>query len=166
MFRNKLILSFLILAFLPLSASSQIDIPEVNNRVISYVKTVIGSTVGRGECWDLADQALTFADAQFDNTSQSTIYTFGKLYNPEKEKVLPGDIIQFENVMVSYKDGNMIFTENYKHHTAIVYEVKENGSLQLAHQNTSFGGRKVALSEFNSNNVKNGKLLFYHPIPE
>jgi hypothetical protein len=166
MVRIKLIITFLILACLPLSSISQTDIPDINNRVISYVKTVIGSTVGRGECWDLADQALTFADAQFDKTSRSTIYTFGKLYNPEKEKVLPGDIIQFENVMVSYKDGNMIFTENYKHHTAIVYDVRENGSFQLAHQNTSFGGRKVALSEFDSENVKKGKLLFYHPIPE
>jgi len=166
MVRYNLIISFLILTCLPLSAGSQNDIPDVNNRVISYVKTVIGSTVGRGECWDLADQALTSADAQFDKTSQSTIYTFGKLYNPEKEKVLPGDIIQFENVKVSYKDDNMIFTENYKHHTAIVYDVKENGSLRLAHQNTSFGGRKVALSEFNSENVKKGKLLFYHPIPK
>jgi hypothetical protein len=163
---NKLIISYLILVFLPLSSISQTDIPDVNNKVISYVKTVIGSTVGRGECWDLADQALTFADAQFDKTSRSTIYTFGKLYDPDKEKILPGDIIQFENVMVKYKDGNMIFTENYKHHTAIVYDVKQNGSLELAHQNTSFGGRKVALSEFNSNNVKKGKLLFYHPIPE
>jgi hypothetical protein len=166
MVRIKLIIIFLILACLPLSSISQTDIPDVNNKVISYVKTVIGSTVGRGECWDLADQALTFADAQFDKTSRSTIYTFGKLYDPEKEKILPGDIIQFENVMVKYKDGNMIFTENYKHHTAIVYDVKQNGSLELAHQNTSFGGRKVALSEFNSNNVKKGKLLFYHPIPE
>lgn len=166
MVRYNLIISFLILTCLPLSAGSQNDIPDVNNRVISYVKTVIGSTVGRGECWDLADQALTSADAQFDKTSQSTIYTFGKLYNPEKEKVLPGDIIQFENVKVSYKEENMIFTENYKHHTAIVYDVKENGSLRLAHQNTSFGGRKVALSKFNSENVKKGKLLFYHPIPK
>ena len=59
----------------------------------------------------------------------------------------------------------MVFTENYKHHTAIVHNVKENGSLQLAHQNTSFGGRKVALSELNPENVKKGKLLYYHPIP-
>ncbi len=163
---NRLIISFLILTCLPLSASSQKDIPDVNSRIINYVETMIGSTVGRGECWDLADHALTFANAQFDKTSQSTIYIFGKLYNPKKEEVLPGDIIQFENVVVSYKDENMIFTENYKHHTAIVYDIKENGSLQLAHQNTSFGGRKVALSEFNTENVKKGKLLFYHPIPE
>ena len=160
------LVTILILACMPLCASSQTDIPDVNTRVITYVETVIGSTVGRGECWDLADQALAFADAQFDKTSRSTIYTFGKQYDPEKEKVLPGDIIQFENVTVSYKNENMIFTENYKHHTAIVYDTKENGSLQLAHQNTSFGGRKVALSEFNSDNVKKGKLLFYHPIPE
>ena len=166
MVRHKLVISILFLVSLSPAGKSQTDIPEVNSKVISYVKTVIGSTVGRGECWDLADQALTFANAQFDKTSKSTIYTFGKLYNPEKDKVLPGDIIQFENVVVSYKDGNMIFTENYKHHTAIVYDIKKNGSFQLAHQNTSFGGRKVALSEFNSDNVKKGKLLFYHPIPE
>jgi signal peptidase I len=167
MVRNNFIISFfLILAGMPLYTHSQTDIPDVNSRVITYVGTVIGSTVGRGECWDLADQALTFAHAQFDKTSPSTIYTFGTLYNPDNEKILPGDIIQFENVVVTYKDGNKVYTENYKHHTAIVYDVKENGSLQLAHQNTSFGGRKVALSEFNLINVKKGKLLFYHPIPE
>lgn len=162
----KNIIFVLILLGIPFWSNGQTEIQDVNNRVIKYVKTVIGSTVGRGECWDLADQALTFADAQFDKTSQRTIYTFGKLYNPDKEKVLPGDIIQFENVMVSYKDGNMIFTENYRHHTAIVYDVKTSGSFQLAHQNTSFGGRKVALSEFNSENVKKGKMFFYRPIPD
>ncbi len=166
MVRFNIILSLLILLSIPFFVNGQPEIPDVNTRVVSYVKTVIGSTVGRGECWDLADQALTVADAQFDKTSPSTIYIFGKQYNPEKEEVLPGDIIQFENVTVSYKDGNMIFTENYKHHTAIVYDVKENGSLQLAHQNTSFGGRKVALSDFNSDNVKKGKLLFYHPVAD
>lgn len=166
MIRAHLIIPFLILVSIPISVFGQSEMPDVNTRVVTYVKTVIGSTVGRGECWDLADQALTFADAQFDKSSPNTIYIFGKQYNPEKERVIPGDIIQFENVMLSYKDGNMIFTENYKHHTAIVYDVKDNGSLQLAHQNTSFGGRKVALSEFNSENVKKGKLLFYHPIPE
>lgn len=166
MVRINIMLSLLILTGIPIGVHGQSEIPVVNSSVVSYVKTVIGSTVGRGECWDLADQALTFAGAQFDKTSPGTIYIFGKQFNPEAEEVLPGDIIQFENVTVSYKDGNMIFTENYKHHTAIVYDVKENGLLQLAHQNTSFGGRKVALSEFNSDNVKKGKLLFYHPIPD
>jgi len=166
MVRNNFILLLLFLSSIPVKVNGQSEIPDVNSRVLTYVKTVIGSTVGRGECWDLADQALTFANAQFDKTSPETIYIFGKQYNPEKEKVLPGDIIQFEDVALSYKDGNMIFTENYKHHTAIVFRIKENGSFELAHQNTSFGGRKVALSDFNLENVKKGKLIFYHPIPE
>ena len=166
MVRINIILSLLILTGIPIGVHGQSEIPDINSSVVSYVKTVIDSTVGRGECWDLADQALTFAGAQFDKTSPDTIYIFGKQFNPEKEEVLPGDIIQFENVTVSYKDGNMIFTENYKHHTAVVYDVKENGSLQLAHQNTSFGGRKVALSKFNSDNVKKGKLIYYHPVPD
>ena len=166
MVRNNFILLLLFLSCIQVKVNGQSEIPDVNSRVLAYVKTVIGSTVGRGECWDLADQALTIANAQFDKTSPKTIYIFGKQYNPEKEKVLPGDIIQFEDVTLSYKDGNMIFTENYKHHTAIVFRIKENGSFELAHQNTSFGGRKVALSDFNLENVKKGKLIFYHPIPE
>jgi len=166
MIRYNFILLLLILASIPLCVNGQSEIPEVNSRVVTYVKTVIGSTVGRGECWDLADQALTSANAQFDKTSPSNIYIFGQQYDPEKEKILPGDIIQFENVMVSYQDGNRIFTENYKHHTAIVYRVEENNSLQLAHQNTSFGGRKVAVSDFNKENIKKGKLIFFHPIAD
>jgi len=144
----------------------QSQLPDTNIKVIQFVESVIGISVGRGECWDLADQALTSAGAQFDKTSKSTIYLFGERYNPEKDTILPGDIIQFENVTVTYQDGNMIFTENYSHHTAIVYLINEDGSLKLAHQNTSFGGRKVALSDFKLVNVKKGKLYFYHPIPE
>lgn len=140
-------------------------VPEVNKKVVKYVKTVIGETVGRGECWDLADHALTFAGAEFDKSSRKTIYIFGELYNPEKETIFPGDLIQFEGVTVTYSRGNMTFTENYKHHTAIVYQINADRSLKLAHQNTSFGGRKVELSDLNLKNVQKGKMYFYHPIP-
>jgi len=141
-------------------------VPDINKKIIKFVDTVIGETVGRGECWDLADQALTDAGAQFDKSSRKTIYIFGKQYKPNDEAVLPGDFIQFEDVTVSYKNGNMTFTENYKHHTAIVYKVYHDDSMQIAHQNTSFGGRKVALSDFNIKNVKKGKLYFYHPLED
>jgi len=104
------------------------DVPEINKKVVKYVKTVIGETVGRGECWDLADHALTFAGAQFDKSSRKTIYIFGELYNPEKEMIFPGDFVQFEGVTVSYSSGNMTFTENYKHHTAIIYQINSDQS--------------------------------------
>ncbi|HNX58050.1 MAG TPA: hypothetical protein PKK43_03055, partial [Spirochaetota bacterium] len=31
---------------------------ELNEKVIAYVNTVLGKKVGRGECWDLAQEAL------------------------------------------------------------------------------------------------------------
>ena len=146
--------------------SAQKAIPDINKKVIKYVDTVIDETVGGGECWDLADLALTAAGAQFDKSSRKTIYIFGKRYNPDQDMILPGDFIQFEDVTVSYTNGNKIFTENYNHHTAIVYKINSDKSLQLAHQNTSFAGRKVALSDFNTKNVEKGKLYFYHPIQD
>jgi len=147
-------------------ATAQESLPDINDRVVNYVGTVIGTTVGRGECWDLADQALTHVGARFDKSSRNTIYIFGEKYNPHKDTILPGDIIQFEDVHVSYRDGNIIFNENYKHHTAIVYRINSDQSLQLAHQNTSFGGRKVALSDLNLDSVQKGKLYFYHPVQD
>jgi hypothetical protein len=159
-------LSILLVLFASCTISfAQETVPKINKKVIEYVETVLGETVGRGECWDLADQALTVSGAEFNKSSKKTIYIYGQQYNPEKEAILPGDLIQFEGVRVSYTSGNMTFTENYKHHTAIVYQINPDQSLKLAHQNTSFGGRKVEISDLDLKNVKKGKLYFYHPIP-
>jgi hypothetical protein len=166
MIRFTYIILCILIADSSIESLAQSELPVINQRIVNYVRTVIGSTVGRGECWDLADQALTTSGAKFDKSSKSTIYTFGQRYKPDQETILPGDIIQFENVTVSYQDGNMVFNENYKHHTAVVYMINPDQSLKLAHQNTSFGGRKVALSDLDLKNIKKGKLYFYHPIED
>lgn len=164
-FVHKIIFCALFLSWVPaIRTIAQQKLPEINQDIVNYVGTMIGETVGRGECWDLADQALTHAGAYLDRSSQKTIYIFGKQYDPKKKTVLPGDIIQFENVTVKYQDGNIIYTENYGHHTAIIYEVNPDGSLKLAHQNTSFGGRKVILSDMKLENVRKGKMYFYRPF--
>ncbi|MFC2124302.1 hypothetical protein ACFLU5_05785 [Bacteroidota bacterium] len=159
------IIGILIILFVNSTGYTQnADLPEINQEIVSYVKTVIGEKVGRGECWDLADAALTTNNAKFDKSSQKTLYIFGKEYNPKKDIVLPGDIIQFENVTVKYENGNTIFTESYGHHTAIVYNVLENNHIELAHQNTGFSGKKVGVSTFRFDDVQKGKMKFYHPI--
>jgi hypothetical protein len=145
---------------------SQTNLPEINHMILMYVDKVMGTTVGRGECWDLADQALAYAGAKFDKTSRKTIYIFGDRYDPDHEGIMPGDIIQFEDVSVSYREGNMIYKESYTHHTAIVFKVNKDHSLELAHQNTSFGGKKVALSTLRLEDVKKGRMYFYHPVSE
>jgi hypothetical protein len=165
---NNMIKNLLIISFLTMSVPllGQENIPQVNKKIIEYTKSVIGTQVGRGECWDLADQALTASNARFDKTSKKTLYIFGEEYNPSKKKILPGDIIQFKNVVVKYQKGNMIMTENFGHHTAIVYEVLNEHQVKLAHQNTGFSGKKVGVSELDLEDVKKGKMTFFRPISD
>ena len=152
------LLIILLLIFHP--PFSDDKIPDLNKKIISYVESVIGKQVDRGECWDLAYQALTRNNAEWDGQ-----FKYGRLLNPKKETVLPGDIIQFKNVKVQYAKGQMIYVETMDQHTAIVYKVLERNHFQLAHQNTQFSGRKVGLSEFNLDHVVKGKVWIYRPVP-
>ena len=138
-------------------------IPNANKKVVEYVDSVIGKKVGRGECWDLASDALDYAGAYLDRSNQKKIYVFGKKLNPAKDKIYPGDILQFENVKLEYTDGNTIYTETMSHHTAIIYKVLKNDTYTIAHQNTNFSGRKVGLSELRMGSIKTGTIIFYRP---
>jgi hypothetical protein len=159
--KKLLILPFAIL-FSFVSSIAQEELPPLNQKIVNYVKTTIGTKVNRGECWDLAAEALNQNDAIWDWK-----YEYGDLYNPKKTEVLPGDLIQFENVKLEYTRGNITYTETMGHHTAIVYRVidQEKKIFELAHQNTDFSGRKVGLSEFDLGNVTKGEIMFYRPIP-
>jgi hypothetical protein len=163
--KNKLIL-FIILLLSVSSILAQDRLPPINQRIIDYVDGVIGNRVGRGECWDLADQALISSGAQFDKSSEVTLYIFGREYDPREESIFPGDIIQFKKVLVKYQKGNVILSEKMVHHTAIVYDVTDNRKLQLAHQNTSKTGKKVGITSLDLSHVRKGELRFYRPIPD
>ena len=156
--RLRLIPFLLFLFSLSFNLNAQSNIPELNKEIINYVESVIGTQVERGECWDLANQALIKVDADWDRE-----YKYGKKIDPKKDKVYPGDLIQFENVKVKYTKGNATYTEIMEHHTAIVYKVLEKGVYELAHQNTEFSGRKVGISKLDINTVVHGKMYFYRP---
>jgi hypothetical protein len=158
---RKLSAIFILLVTISISTWSQKKTPELNQKVIKYVNSVIGQQVDRGECWDLANQALNQNNAKWNGE-----YVYGKPIDPEKDEVYPGDMIQFEKVKVKYINGNVITTETMGHHTAIVYKVYGKGKYQLAHQNTGFSGRKVGLSDLNLENVIKGKMKFYRPEPK
>jgi hypothetical protein len=160
---KKVVVFISVLLFAGL-VNAKMDLPEINKKIVSYLNTVLGEQVDRGECWDLAKGALNASGAKFNPVDKKSVYDFGKIMDPEKNEIFPGDIVQFENVKVSYQKGNSIFTEEMPHHTAIVFKVYEKGSYQLAHQNTSFSGRKVGTSDFNLANVNNGKITFYRPV--
>jgi hypothetical protein len=135
------------------------EIPVTNRKVLEYVKTVIGKKVDRGECWDLANQALTYANAKWEFPTK-----FGKPVNYKTEMIIPGDIIQINNVTMESKTATSIVRWKMKEHTAILFDVKENGKVMVAEQNVN-GMRKVQVNEWNLNDVKSGKMQFYRPQP-
>jgi hypothetical protein len=134
------------------------DVPELNRCIAAFVKSKVNTTVGRGECWDLAAEALNKYGATWDNN-----YNFGKVLRCGKDCIFPGDIIQFEGVQVVYTRGNVTYRETMTLHTAVICEVHTDGSFVLAEQNTSDGGRRVRFSPFNPSNVRSGKFTIYRP---
>jgi hypothetical protein len=156
------ILSFTLGFTVPSFSSGGFDcdsIPLLNQKVISCVKTTLGTKVGHGECWDLAAQALNQNQAAWDHK-----YKFGREINPASECVYPGDIIQFEGVLVRFRKGPRNYQETMEHHTAVVYEVKEKGVFVLIHQNTVYSGRRVGLSELDLKTIVRGKIKIYRPV--
>lgn len=134
------------------------SIPELNKQVIDFVTANIKKKVGRGECWDLAAEALKLINASWDGK-----YKYGREVFFQNECIYPGDIIQFEGVIVKYKKGDVSYKEEMAHHTAIIYEVKGMGDFILAHQNTEFSGKKVGLSPLELKNITKGKYKIYRP---
>ncbi|MBL7932615.1 MAG: hypothetical protein JNL60_11975 [Bacteroidia bacterium] len=134
-------------------------VPELNQQMITYLKTTINKKVARGECWDLAAQGLNKIGANWDKN-----YGFGRIIDPKKECVFPGDIIQFENVEIEYQDKGAFYNESMTHHTALVYEVKNKESFVIAQQNTGMHGKKVSLDPLELKNVRKGTYTFFRPV--
>ncbi len=157
--------AILIVSFLNnIKIYAQDSIPEANKNIVKYVETVIGKKVDYGECWDLANEALILVNADWDRK-----FKYGKLLNPNKDTIYPGDIIQFKNVLIETRTetakGLEIKQETMDQHTAIVHKVYAKGEYEIAHQNTAFSGRKVGLSRLVLKNIKRGKIFIYRPQP-
>ncbi|MBP6301750.1 MAG: hypothetical protein KBB37_01080 [Bacteroidia bacterium] len=151
-------LVLLLLSFCFFNQPSQKELPEMNALVIQYVKTVVGKKVDRGECWDLANQALTYAQAKWERP-----LLFGKLLKFEKDSLLPGDIIQFTGVTMEHKEGSSTTRWSMIKHTAVVYEVHSSRQLILAEQNIN-NVKRVMLNEYNLDDIKSGKVQFFRPV--
>lgn len=134
------------------------SIPEMNRRIIDYVNTKLKKKVGTGECWDFAAEALQSVNAKWDMK-----YKFGKDINYKKEPVFPGDIIQFENVVLNYEIKGVKYKEKMSHHTAIIFEVKDKTNFTIAHQNNGYSGRKVGVSPLDIATLTKGKFTIYRP---
>jgi hypothetical protein len=134
---------------------------DINDCIMSYVNSVIGKTVGRGECWDLAQEALDGCGADWDRP-----WIFGTPLDPDKDPVKPGDIIQFKSVKLVEKlpDGGtkwQVF--GAPDHTAVIIAVQGLRQYKLAHQNTE-GKRFVIVTSVNLDQMTSGRYRIYRPV--
>lgn len=140
------------------------ELPELNQKVIEYVNKNMRKKVGRGECWDLAAGALAYSNAYFDRSSKKTVTIYGRELDLRSEEILPGDMIQFKNVKMKWRDGNSFHQSSMIKHTAIVYEVNGPGDYEIAHQNTSAWGKKVGVSNLKLSRMTSGRIWVYRPV--
>ena len=155
-------LIFILLATIGFSQSNNLadcgEIPTLNVGVLKFVKSKINKKVGRGECWDLAAEALEYVDAKWDKE-----YIFGQEVDPNTDCIFAGDIIQFENVKLKYVKGEVTYHEMMLHHTAIIYQVSGTGKYKLAHQNIRIRNNRVEITDIDLKNISKGELHIYRP---
>jgi len=134
------------------------SIPILNREIIDYVESKLKTKVGSGQCWDFAEEALNLVNASWDG-----LYEFGRKVDLESECVYPGDIIQFEKVIIEYNKEGRKWRENMGHHTAIVYKVNSKGNFDLAHQNYGYSRKKVGITNLELKNITTGEFIIYRP---
>jgi hypothetical protein len=150
--RSILALSMTLPLLLP--AQPSVDLSET---VAAYAEAHMGTKVGRGECWDLAQAALNTAGARWDGR-----YVFGDLVKVDAAQ--RGDIVQFDGVLVEHRTETSMARETLGPHTAIVLDVFAPGRFLLAHQNFGPKGRKVSRYELVMADVKRGTITFFRPV--
>jgi hypothetical protein len=132
---------------------------SIYEKVLAWAHGKLRQQVGRGECWDFADQALRSAGARSSTTvGPNDDYVWGK---PVRiNDVAPGDVLQFRNWIVTtkteivvrfadgsgYRDTDEVVARR-PHHTAIVKHIGGGGVLQVYEQHVKPLGNRVQLHD-------------------
>lgn len=132
----------------------QIDpnVPELNRRMVAFIREKFDQQVGTGECAELASVGLRECMAD-----KPGVYTWGRELDP-REQILPGDVLQLE--LVKLESG--AFKRNFPHHTAVVEDVRY-GTLVVLHQNVGEKGKIVQRDTWPLNSLKSGALAAFRP---
>ncbi len=138
---------------------------NMGDEIVSYLTKREGKKIGRGECWDAAQEALDVNGAIWKRTMD-----FGRQINPDKEDVQPGDIIQFRTVKIvvdeTLEDGSRVRMQmaiGNPDHTSIVTKVLGPMHFEVIHQNVN-GKRFMVFDELDFSKGKiTGSIRFFRP---
>ena len=151
----------------------------VGEKVVAFCAEHKGKTVGRGECADLATEALKAAGAKGrgeDNPNKED-YTWGELVftleataagpkaTGKKADIKPGDVIQFRDTKWVTQSGNVIKARFAPHHTAVVSKVQNKGAVLKVFEQNNNGKREVAEGTLQLSALTEGWVRVYRPVP-
>jgi len=136
------------------TAMGDIDAPlTLNQKVLEFARAKLGQQVGTGECWDLAEDAVTKSGGE---SSKTLTGVNGKAFKAADYKwgtevtldtAQPGDVLQFKDHAFDEKttQGNAWKSESQTrgHHTAIVEKNLGDGRLIILEQHVRPAGSKV-----------------------
>lgn len=157
----------------------------LNQKVLDFAQSNLGTQVGDGECATLIAQAYTSAGAvpfyQLGPTGLDADYVWGTLVTTlhsagdSTAGILPGDVVQFGNASFShttkFPDGSSVTnTSSATHHTAVVTSVS-GSTVNLLEQNVQSPDtppavwKTVQVGSFDLKDIQPGSTLWvYRPI--
>lgn len=131
----------------------QPSVASLNQAVLNYAQSVVGRTIGNGQCTELAIEALQSAGAQSNQG-----YTWGTALRGV-EDLQPGDVLQMHDARFEYPSGASAWSTGP--HTAIVTSV-QGSVIQVLEQNIS--GSPVQAGQYDARYLTAGRLEFYRPV--
>lgn len=136
------------------------NIPELNQKVISYLRERVGTTIGDGQCWTPASEAVKYAGGKRTGT-----YMLGREM-ADHEALMPGDILQMEQAKFLSIDGKR--RAGMSHHTAIVDEIVQPNVVRILQQNFGRGEKAQTLTTFtlHLDELRSGTLVPFRPADD
>lgn len=143
----------------------------IEQKIILWAKGKIGKKVGRGQCWDLAEEALKNSGAKTSNdlgpVEADTDYVWGDQLQ-RIEDIQRGDILQIRNHVITtttitthkFSDGTIITTKNERtakrgHHTAIARSMPDSNGVVKTYEQHVNGKDVVQKLSINTKNIPN-----------
>lgn len=149
---------------------------KFGDHVASWCEHNIGKQILRGECWDLAYEALSKGCGKHAFVSTGLHHGFPILQieaqnggivfinsTGQADEIRRGDILQFRSSKFYNPDDGSLQTAGMPDHTAVVV-ANNQGKLEVLHQNVS-GKRYVIPGDFNLKNLVEGTVRVYRPAP-
>ena len=132
------------------SGSGTHSTQSIATRIVGYARRQSGTRVGDGQCFALADRALTSAGAKtasdFGTITRDADYVWGTSITAAD--LQPGDIVQFRDYVfdrettTEHPDGSSdtrTERQGRPHHTAVVETVGPHGDATVLEQNAPDG---------------------------